>query len=139
MYAHHPFPTQLPATTSPEVAIEALYATGHSLHAQDRFSDAAAVFRIMIQAAPEDERGWLALGECHERAGHKLIALELYGAGTVAVPNAVRCELARFRLLYDTDRISEADEALEAARSAASELDDEELSELTEQERRARA
>ena len=105
------------------------------MHAQERFIDAAAVFRIMLQVAPEDERSWLALGECHELAGHTDVALELYGAGTCAIENAVRCEIARFRLLHQLGRIDEADEAIASARAMAESKNDDELLELAERER----
>lgn len=121
--------------STPEAAIEALYALGHSLLGQERFRDSSAVFRLMLQVAPEDERSWLGLGACHEGAGQNLIALELYGAGGGAI-DSVRCHLARFRILHDLDRITEADEAFDAASLVAG--DDDELTGLIVAERSLR-
>jgi len=123
--------------SSEQLAVEALYATGHALLCGDRHAEAAGVFRIMLQVVPEDERSWLALGECHERAGHRDVALELYGAATCAT-HAPRCALARFRLLYDMDASDEATEAWEEARELAEREDDPNLIETVEAERRLR-
>ena len=131
--ASSPMPSELSPT-----AREALYSTGHSLLGQDRHAEAAALFRIMLRLAPTDERAWLALGECHEGASHRGIALELYTAGVAAAPNAARCELARFRILYDDDRTDEADAAFESAREIAERSDDCALLELCIRERQSR-
>ncbi|MBX3127624.1 MAG: tetratricopeptide repeat protein [Polyangiaceae bacterium] len=136
MHPHMFTHTQPP---SEGAAIEALYAMGHSLLTQERFQEAAAVLRIMLQVAPTDERSWLALGECHERINQLDIALELYGAGTVANQDAGRCEIARARILREQDRVAEAVEALELATNIAERLDDDELQVLIEQERRAQS
>ena len=103
--------------------VEAIYATGHWLLERDRSEDAAKVFRVMLHAAPGDERGWLGLGECHERIGQLRIALELYGAGSVAAGPSPRCHLARVRTLR----------ALDAAARDAERLGDSELVALVEQ------
>src|SRR5690242_8563786 len=89
----------IPAVRVTKEALDALYATGRGLHDAERFTDAAAVFRVMILSAPEEERGYLALGSCHEGLGQEGIALEIYGAATVTLPHAPRCHLARARLL----------------------------------------
>ncbi len=59
-------------------AFEAFYAAGHWLYSQRRFEDAVTVFRAVIRLAPSDERGWLALGACHEALDRHDVALELY-------------------------------------------------------------
>jgi Flp pilus assembly protein TadD len=119
-------------------AREGLYATGHALFTQERYADAAAIFRIMLRLAPGDERSWLALGECHERAGHDELALELYSAGYTVVPHAARCALARFRILSDCGRSEEADLAFEQSLEIAERNDDEDFMRLLESERRLR-
>ncbi len=124
--------------TDDAAAVEAVYALGHWLLGQDRHEDAAMVFRLMMRTAPTDERGWLALGTCHEKREQPLIALELYGGGAVAAEPSALCHLARFRTLWDLDRIDEADEALEAAREIATQNDDEELLARIDVERRVR-
>lgn len=134
MYHHHFHPAAPP---SEAMAVEALYAMGHSLHAQDRFAESAAVFRIMLKVAPADERSWLGLGECHERLGQLDVALELYGAGTIANEDAARCELARARVLREMGDGRDADEAFDAAAEIAERIGDRGLSRLVEQERRA--
>ena len=125
-----------PARPSPG-AIEALYATGHWLYFQDRFGHAQSVFRALIHIAPEDERGWLALGACHEALDQHDIALELYSAAGSVVPTAPRCELARARILRKRGRVTEARHAVEEAARIADELRDDELRALVAAERRA--
>lgn len=116
--------------------IEALYAAGHLLHSRECWADAAAVFRLMLRAAPTDERAWLALGDCHEKSGQPLIALELYGAASAAAAPAGRCAVARVRLLRALDRDDEADSAWEELVSAVEASGDETLASLIEEEGR---
>jgi hypothetical protein len=120
-----------------DTTIEAIYAAGHWLLSRDRVAEAAEVFRVMLKAAPRDERAWLGLGECHERISQPLIALELYGAGTIVAVTAgaqsVRCFLARARILSKVGR--DADGALDAADAAADQAGDEELTALACRER----
>jgi Flp pilus assembly protein TadD len=107
-------------------ALEALYATGHWLYSQDRFANAQSVFRAMIHLAPEDERGWLALGACHEALEEDDVALELYGAAATET-TAPRCELARARILRRRGRDTEARAAVAEAARIAEQLRDYEL------------
>lgn len=116
--------------------IETLYATGYWLFAQDRYADAASVFRVLLQAAPTVERSWLALGECHERAGQLRIALELFGTATIAAAPAPRCSLARARVLKALGHEIEAENAFDSARDLAEEADDAWLRERVAIERR---
>jgi len=116
--------------------IEALYAAGHMLHARECWADAAAVFRLMLRAVPTDERAWLALGDCHEKAEQPLIALELYGAATLAAAPAPRCAIARVRLLRALDRDDEADSAWEALVAETEAAGDDEIAALIEEEGR---
>jgi len=119
-------------------AIEALYQRGFLLHAEERYRDAAAVFGAMMQASPTDERSWLALGDCHEKLGQFQIALELYSAGSIAADPAPRCQLSRFRTLYDMNRVSDAQHAYDRAMQLATLLEDEALVSIIENERRIR-
>ncbi len=118
--------------------IEAVYATAHWLLARERAADAARVFRVMLGIAPRDERGWLGLGECHERIGQQRIAAELYGAGSVAAggvhPVSVRCLVARARALAKLDRAADVETALDAAARAAQQQGDADLVALVESE-----
>ncbi len=118
--------------------IEALYATGHWLYEQKRWADARSVFRVMLLCAPDDERGWLALGACHEETGDTDIALELYGAGRVVARPAGRCEVARARVLRSLGLDDEADEALTRALQIAEDAGDEGLRALASAETRGR-
>ena len=129
----------LQTTTPPPSrgAIEALYATGHWLYSQDRFSHAQSVFRALIHIAPDDERGWLALGACHEAMDQHDIALELYVAAGSVVHTAPRCELARARILRRRGLVREAREAIDEAARIAEELHDNELRNLVAAERGA--
>lgn len=115
-------------------AIEALYATGHWLYSQLRIDHAISVFRAMIHIAPNDERGWLALGACHESKDQHDIALELYAAAAAMTHAAPRCELARARLLRARGREAEANEAIAQAARIAEELHDDELRALVASE-----
>ncbi len=124
--------------TAGQRAIETVYRAGHYFLEQGRVEDAAKVLRVMIKAAPTDERSWLALGLCHERHGQPNLALELYGTGTVAAAPGIRCHIARVRLLRSLGRDEQADRALEAAEAAAHDLDDDdELLDLVAAEKRA--
>ena len=116
-------------------ALEALYATGHWLYSQDRFVHAQNVFRAMVHLDPQDERGWLALGACHEAIDQHEIAMELYSAAVEMAPVAPRCELARARILKQRGRDAEARKAIEQAARIADELRDDELQRLVAIER----
>ncbi len=119
----------------PVVIIEKLYALGHWLLEQERYADAALAFRAMLRSAPSDERSWLALAVCHERAGQFRIALELYGAGTAIAPTSVRLQIGRARILRRLSRDPEADVAFERASEVARSLGDDELVRLVDTER----
>ena len=72
-------------------ALDGLYATGHWLYrSRARYMDASAVFRVMVLCLPDEERGYLALGACHEGLGQEAIALELYNMATLSVASAPR-------------------------------------------------
>jgi tetratricopeptide (TPR) repeat protein len=116
-------------------AIEALYATGHWLYSQERYAHAVTVFRALIHIAPRDERGWLALGACHEVQDQMDIALELYAAATTVANAAPRCELARARILRARGRAEEARGAIDAASRLAEDMRDDDLRALVAQER----
>jgi tetratricopeptide (TPR) repeat protein len=115
-------------------AIEGLYACGHALFARKQYADAAGVFRAMVTCAPLDERGWLALGMCHEAAGQVAIALEMWAVAMASGP-AVRCAIARAKVLRTLGRDAEADEALDAAQTALEQRDEDDLEVLLDQAR----
>lgn len=115
-------------------AIEGLYACGHALLEQKRYADAAGVFRAMVVAAPLDERGWLALGMCHEAAGQVAIALEMWSVAVQSGP-AVRCAIARAKTLRTLGRDAEAEQMLDAAQEALAVRDEDDLEALLEQAR----
>lgn len=115
--------------------LECLYATGHWLYSERRYRHAKNVFRAMVHLASFDERGWLALGACHE-AEHQLdIALELYTAAVGMADLAPRCELARARILRQRGRDGEAAQAVAEAARIAEEIQDDELRRLAAEER----
>jgi hypothetical protein len=128
------------ARASRPATVEAVYATGHWLLTRERAADAAKVFRVMLQIAPRDERGWLGLGECHERIDQFRIAAELYGAGSVIAGGArsvsVRCLLARARMMSRLGRCEEIEWILDTAEQAALEQADDQLIDLVACERR---
>jgi len=110
-------------------ACNALYAAGHHMLERERVEDAAVLFRTMLLADAEDERGWLALGACHERLEQDEMAEELYSAGAQMARTRVRCLLAVSRLFRKLED-ERADEALDAATDLAATADEEELVEL---------
>ncbi|HEY6462540.1 MAG TPA: tetratricopeptide repeat protein [Polyangiaceae bacterium] len=122
---------------SPYPTIEAIYAVGHYLLEQERPADAVKVFRVMLHAAPRDERAWLGLGRCHEQVGHPRIALEVYGAGSVVAGPSARCEVARGRVLRALDRDDEAAAAFERAAELADTSNQDDLAALVSREARA--
>jgi hypothetical protein len=124
------------STNDPQVAqaIEALYATGHWLLGQDRFKDAADVFRAMATAQSDDERGWLGLGQAHEQAGQRIIAREMYLTG-VTLARGGRCAVALARLLREIGHDADAAEVIDFADSVAKDSDDEALAALVAYER----
>lgn len=115
-------------------AAEALYATGHWLLGQERFKDAADVFRTMAKAQPEDERSWLGLGQAHERASQRLIAKEMYLTG-VTLAHGGRCAIALARVLREMGNDTDACEAIDFADSIAQETSDESLAAIVAFER----
>jgi tetratricopeptide (TPR) repeat protein len=129
------FQTQSRRATSTR-AVEALYATGHWLLSQERIAQAIVVFRAMIHVAPHDERGWLALGACHEAREQHSIALELYGAASEVARSTPRCDLARARILRSRGQSQEAIDAIEQAALVAERTKDEDLQSLVDAERR---
>lgn len=123
------------AAPPPLSAVEAFYAAGHWLYTEERFDDAVTVFRAVIRLAPTDERGWLALGACHEALDRHDVALELYEEARRVASAAPRCDLARARLLRARGRAGDAREAFAEAARAAGHLDDPELEALIAAER----
>jgi Flp pilus assembly protein TadD len=117
-------------------AADALYATGHLLLEQQKPAHASGVFRAMALLAPTDERAWLGLGACHEAIDQIMIALEMYGTGRMLARAAVRCELARARLLTKLGRDEDADDARTRAEELAEAENDETLRTLVANERR---
>jgi predicted Zn-dependent protease len=115
-------------------AVEALYATGHWLLGQERFADAADVFRAMAAATPEDERGWLGLGQAHEGAKQRVIAKEMYLTG-VTLAHGGRCAIALARVLREMGNDGGAAEAIDFADSMADDTDDDALAALVSYER----
>ncbi|MGO8992130.1 MAG: hypothetical protein ACLQVI_02295, partial [Polyangiaceae bacterium] len=120
-------------------ALEGLYATGHWLYSRSRYRDASAVFRVMVLCLPDEERGYLALGACHEGLGQEAIALEIYNTATLSTPSAPRCHVARARLLRRCGLDDHADAALDEAEWIANELNDDHLRALVACERSAPA
>jgi hypothetical protein len=109
----------LAPSAPPPTSLEWVYATAFMLLGEERYADAACVFREMIRRAPTDERGWVGVAECHEKKEQFVIALELLGLGSVAAYPTARCHLARARLLRKFDRVDDADDAIEQARAIA--------------------
>jgi hypothetical protein len=90
----------------------------------------------MVNAQPEDERGWLGLGQAHDGANQKLIAREMYLTG-VTLAHSGRCAIALARILRDTNQDAEAAEVIDFADAMAKETDDGALAALVSYERGA--
>jgi hypothetical protein len=91
----------------------------------------------MALAAPADERGWLALGSCHEGIGQPELATTLYGIAEAVAPPAIRCTIARGRTMRTLGSEDEAHASFERARELALASGDEELVALAEHESKA--
>lgn len=94
---------------------ETLYALGRWLMDQSRSEDAAHVFRTMILMMPQDERGWLGLGNTHEHANDIEVACAIYSLGEKTVASSYRCPLAKARLLRSRQEDDATDVAYELA------------------------
>ena len=123
------------STIEEKRALEALYTTGLWLMDQGRITDAARVFEAMMVCEPTDERGWLALGTCHERLDNSKVAYSIFEAGRHAASPSARCELARARAARAMGDSDTADEAYDDAIAAAEALDDAELQQLATMEK----
>lgn len=127
------------ASRSPETerqAVAALYATGHWLLSIDSSRAALDVFRTMILIAPSDDRGWLGLGEVHERLDGPELAAHLYAVACRAAPGSSRCHIARARVLAKLDLHVEAVAALDIAQAIAESRSDDRMVELVDSERK---
>jgi hypothetical protein len=112
-------------------AADGLYACGHALYIECRYTDAATVFRALAAAIPTDERGWLGLGACHEAIDKHGMAIEMFRVGQELATSA-RCAIARARALKAIDQ--DFDGALDDAEMLAS--GDDELEAFVRVERR---
>lgn len=117
--------------------LEALYSVGHRLLEHDRPREAISVFRTMLLVEPSDERGWLALGTCHTSLDEPAKALAIFQLAEDACEVAVRCTIARARLLRSLGAHDEAFEAYEGAAERARLCGDDELETLALTERGA--
>lgn len=92
-------------------------ALGTRHYAEDRFSDAADLFRLAALDRPESSRAWFSLASCHEAADDVTRAASLYRLALAAPEDdggkgRARLYLARL-LLAQGDRI-EAESVLDA-------------------------
>jgi tetratricopeptide (TPR) repeat protein len=108
-------------------AVESLYACGHALLQGGQYERASAIFRAMVMCDPKDERGWLALGMCHEAAQQPLVALHMYRVA-MDENQSVRCAIAYAQLVRKLGGDEEADNCFELATEWAQ--DDDELKAL---------
>ncbi len=109
---------------------EALYSVGHTLLEQGRYEDAKHMFRAMMASCPDDERGWLGLGACHEGVQEDEIAARLYTLAAQATSSSVRTTVALARVLRRLDRDDEADAAYERAGELVDAFEDPNLADM---------
>ena len=120
--------------SSPATA-DTLYSVGHWLLEQSRHDEAKHVFRTMLAVAATDERGWLALGACHEGTQELEKAARLYSLAPAACGSAARCLVALARVLRRLEREDEADDTYERAARVADDVSDEALAAIIAAER----
>ena len=116
---------------------DTLYSTGFWLLEQERPHDAVHVFRTMLALAPSDERGWLALGESHERMNEVDKSTRLYRLGVAACGGSARLLVAFARAARKLGRDEQSLESYDQAFEIALERDDEQLVRIIEAERSA--
>jgi cytochrome c-type biogenesis protein CcmH/NrfG len=117
-------------------ALDTLYAAGHYFLQKNRVQDALIFFRMMLVTGPEDERGFLAMGHCHELLGSQDLAMEIYGTGVQIATKKVRTFCACARIVERSGNSEKADQILAEALGWVSDDDEAELIQ-NEQLRRA--
>ncbi len=119
-------------------AVDGMYAVAFELMNRCRFAKAATVLRAMLVAAPRDERGWVALGVCHEHADQWDVAREVYASGRIFAPESVRLSVALARALRcGQENLDVRERLLEEATQRAIESADTRLVDLVTTERSA--
>ena len=78
----------------------------------------------MVSIAPQNERGWIGLAQCHEKHGQLEIAREIYGTGA-ALAQSVRCRLGQYVILKQLGDADRAENVFDAALTIAQHADDE--------------
>ena len=114
-----------PPRQTEELAVESLYTMAYQLFEGGRYDEALKLFRLVMQLRPEDERGWLGAGVCHESLGQWHIAVNMYAAAIVTTGKSVRCALSYHRVLKQLGKDEQAEQALERALQWAEQGDDE--------------
>jgi hypothetical protein len=116
---------------STEQFISGLYAAGNHFLENQRPLDAVHFFRTMLLHDATDERGWIALGVCHEELGQLGIAADIYAGGALAAKTKGRCLLALSAAKRELGQEAESEEALDLARACATQEGIEDLLELS--------
>jgi len=120
---------------SSQATADTLYGVGHWLLEQSRHDEAKHVFRTMLAVAATDERGWLALGACHEGTQELDKAARLYALAPAACGTAIRCLIALARVLRQLERDADADHTYERAANLAEDAADDALMSIIAAER----
>jgi tetratricopeptide (TPR) repeat protein len=128
--------SELTEAQKQQKALDTLYAAGHYFLQKNRVQDALVFFRMMLVTGPEDERGFLAMGHCHELLGSQDLAMEIYGTGVQIAKKKVRAFCACARIAERTGDSDKADQILAEALGWVSDDDEAELIQ-NEQFRRA--
>ena len=99
---------------------EQLYASAHAALEEGEDDRARQLFCLMLVCEPRDERGWVGLGVCHERAGddHLARTAAIYTIGLRLVGESAWLGLGRARTLNKMGRYYEALVAFDAAEDA---------------------
>lgn len=120
---------------NPSNTADALYTVGHWLIEQSRHDDAKHVFRTMLALEATDERGWLALGICHEETHELDKAAQLYALGPAACKSGTRCLIALARVQRRLGDDDLAEDTYGRAARLASESEDDTLVDIINAER----
>ena len=91
------------------------YASAHRAFESGDERNAARLFGVLAMLSPRDERAWLGLALCQERAGRLRAAASLYELGATLAPSSTRCHLGLARALRELGRVAAAESAFDAA------------------------
>ncbi|MBI2392690.1 MAG: hypothetical protein HYV09_24100 [Deltaproteobacteria bacterium] len=100
-----------------DLEVELLVAVGADAYRDERWNDAAAMFRACVLARPNSARAWCCLAMCHDAIDDLERAEALYALSAAAPEQgdvSHRIAVYRARALHALGRLDEAGEVLES-------------------------